>query len=79
MSWYVEFREYGGYDCMTSAYSVRHSDHWISPIILDCGTFQADADRGKRSEVPELRELAQAIADGLNAANVQWPAKKVNA
>ena len=63
LPWTIEFDEYSGYDCMTSAYIIKDSKREFI-IEIDTGI---DGDFGENNEeVIKTKEIAQFIIDSVN-------------
>jgi hypothetical protein len=61
--WRAEFREMGGYDCMTDAVAI-YDAHDNRIATLDCGDFGQDSCRDN----PQAQRLARALGKRIVAA-----------
>ena len=84
MNWTCEFEEYGGYDCMTSAFKIRDNNKLV--VVVDCADFgeprcandgdpdsikaKQEAGRVARliAKAPEMAELLELICKAESSA-----------
>ena len=71
--WRVEFDEYGGYDCMTSAYRVEDADgNYLFSVDVDEFVTEPGWD-ASHAENEEARRLAECIVAAINLGEGLWP------